>query len=179
MATWQEEILKGERADYGKESLATLSRELTRDYGRGFRNSSLTRMVRFAQALPDGQIFATLSQQLSWSHFKEILSLKEPLKREFYAATCRVECWNTRMREDKIGSMLYEHSTASSKPEKAINQELARLRAEDHVTHDMPFADPAILRQLALGETYSEKELEEVIFRGMQPDLPRSSGSGL
>ena len=50
-----EEILKGERADYGKQILATLSQELTRDYGRGFSYSSLTRMVRFAQAFPDGQ----------------------------------------------------------------------------------------------------------------------------
>jgi len=81
-----EEILKGERADYGKEILATLSQELTRDYGRGFSYSSLTRMVAFSQAFPDGQIVATLSQQLSWSHFKEILPLKDPLQREFYAA---------------------------------------------------------------------------------------------
>jgi len=55
-----EDILKGERADYGRQILATLSQELTRDYGRGFSYSSLTRMVRFAQAFPDGQIVATI-----------------------------------------------------------------------------------------------------------------------
>ena len=67
-----EEILNGERADYGRQTLATLSQELTRDYGRGFNYSSLTRMVSFAQAFPGGRIVATLSRQLSWSHFKEI-----------------------------------------------------------------------------------------------------------
>ena len=92
MLYWQigkridEEALRDNRADYGKQILATMSQELTRDYGRGFSYSSLSRMVSFAQVFPDGRILATLSRELSWSHFKEILYLKDPLQREFYAA---------------------------------------------------------------------------------------------
>ena len=78
-----EELLKGKRAEYGEEIVFTLSRQLTRDYGRGFNYSSLTCMVRFAQAFPDRPIVATLSQQSSWSHFKEILPLKDLLQRNF------------------------------------------------------------------------------------------------
>ena len=85
--------LKEKRADYGKEIVATLSQELTKEYGKGFSYSALTRMVRFAEVFPDTQIVATLSRQLSWSHFKEILPLKKPFQRDFYAEMCRVAGW--------------------------------------------------------------------------------------
>ena len=61
------EILKGKRAKYGEEIIATLSQELIKEYGQGFNYSALTRMVRFAEVFPDSEIVATLSQQLSWS----------------------------------------------------------------------------------------------------------------
>ncbi|MDE2830967.1 MAG: PDDEXK nuclease domain-containing protein [Gemmatimonadota bacterium] len=79
------EILNEKRAEYGKEIVSTLSRQLTSEFGRGYNYSALTRMVRFADAFPEGEIVATLSQQLGWSHFKELLPLKQPLQREFYA----------------------------------------------------------------------------------------------
>ena len=47
--------------------------------------------VQISEAFSEGAIVATLSQQLSWSHFKELLPLKQPLQREFYAEMCRVE----------------------------------------------------------------------------------------
>ena len=53
-------------------------------------------MINFAKASPEAEIVATLSQQLGWSHFRELLPLKEPLQREFYAEMCRVECWSVR-----------------------------------------------------------------------------------
>ena len=92
----QMEILKGERADYGKAILATLSQQLTTEFGRGYSYSALTRMVKFVEILPDPEIVATLSQQLGWSHFKELLPLEQPLQREFYAEMCRIERWSVR-----------------------------------------------------------------------------------
>jgi hypothetical protein len=91
-----DEILKGDRAEYGKQILATLSQELTVEYGKGFNYSALTRMVRFVEAFPQQEIVATLSQQLNWSHFVLLIPLKEPLQREFYAEMCRVERWSVR-----------------------------------------------------------------------------------
>lgn len=52
-----------------------MSRELTREYGAGFKEASLWRMVQFAELFPDEQIVATLSQQLSWSHFVDLSAL--------------------------------------------------------------------------------------------------------
>lgn len=91
-----EEILKGERADYGKQILATVSQELVNDYGKGFSYSALTRMLKFSEVFPDPQIVATLSQTLSWSHFCELFPLEKPLQRDFYAEMCRVERWSVR-----------------------------------------------------------------------------------
>ena len=87
----QMEVLQYERAEYGKEILATLSQELSAEFGRGYSPSAHTRMVKFSEVFSEGDIVATLSQQLSWSHFMELLPLDQPLQREFYAEMCRVE----------------------------------------------------------------------------------------
>ena len=166
-----EEILNGQRADYGKQMLATLSQELTRNYGRGFSYSSLTRMVRFAQAFPDGPIVATLSQQLSWSHFKEILPLKDLLQREFYAAMCRAEGWSVRALRKKIDSMLYERTAISKKPEELAKKELSELQEEDRMSPDLVFRDPYVLDFLNLKDTFSERDLEAAILRELESFL--------
>lgn len=62
-------------------------------------------MVRFAEAFPDERIVATLSQQLGWSHFVEILLLKQPLEREYYAELCRVERWSVRTLREQFRSI--------------------------------------------------------------------------
>ncbi len=59
----------------------TLSRQLQAEFGNGFSRPNLFRMVRFAEAFPDPQIVSTLSKQLSWSHFVEIIALDDPLRR--------------------------------------------------------------------------------------------------
>lgn len=67
------EILGNERAQYGKEIVSTLSRQLTTEYGSGFSEKSLWHMIRFAEVFPDEQIVSALQRELSWSHFKEII----------------------------------------------------------------------------------------------------------
>jgi hypothetical protein len=69
-------LLGGERAEYGKKILATLSQQLIRRYGSGFEYSKITRMIKFAGLFPDLKIVSTLSTHLSWSHFIEILPLE-------------------------------------------------------------------------------------------------------
>jgi hypothetical protein len=91
-----EEILKGERAEYGEQILATLSQELVQDYGNGFSYSALRRMVKFSEVFPDAKIVATLSQTLSWSHFRELLPLERPLQRDSHAEMYRLERWSVR-----------------------------------------------------------------------------------
>ncbi len=162
------EILKGERAKYGEEIIATLSQELIKEYGQGFNYSALTRMVRFAEVFPDSEIVATLSQQLSWSHFKELLPLEKPLQRDFYAEMCRVERWSVRTLRQKVDSMLYERTALSKKPEKLIRQELDALRGEGRLSPDLVFRDPYFLDFLGLKDRYMEKDLEDAILRELE-----------
>lgn len=66
------------RAEYGKKILVSLSQELVAEFGNGFNLRNLYRAVQFYECFPDEQIVATLSTQLSWSHFLSIISIDEP-----------------------------------------------------------------------------------------------------
>jgi predicted nuclease of restriction endonuclease-like (RecB) superfamily len=167
----QSDILSGERAAYGREIVATVSQQLVAEYGRGFTYTALTRMMGFFEAFPDDAIVAALSQQLSWSHFIELLPLKQPLQREYYAEMCRIERWSVRTLRERIDSMLYERTALSRKPEKLVEQELDRLRNTERITPDLLMRDPYMLDFLGLRDTYLEDDLEAAIVREMEKFL--------
>jgi predicted nuclease of restriction endonuclease-like (RecB) superfamily len=162
------EILKETRAEYGKEIVSALGRQLSAEFGRGFDQKSLRHMVRFAEAFGDFEIVSTLSRQLGWSHFKEIIYQDDNLKRDFYAEMCRIERWSVRTLRLKIGGMLYERTAISKKPDQLIRQELDALRADDRLTPDLIFQDPYVLDFLGLKDTYSEKDLETALIREVE-----------
>ena len=162
------EILKEKRADYGKEIVATLSRQLVPEFGRGFEEKNLRRMVQFAEVFPDAEIVVSLIRQLAWSHFKEIIPFKDDLKRDFYAEMCRIERWSVRALRQKIDGMLYERTAISKKPDHLIRQELDGLRAGDKLTPDLVFQDPYVLDFLGLKDSYSEKDLEAALVREVE-----------
>lgn len=137
-------------------------------FGRGYSEKALRHMMRFAEAFPDGEIVSTLSRELAWSHFLEIIYLKDQLQREFYAELCRVERWSVRALRQKIDGMLYERTALSKKPEQLIRQELAALRKEGVVTPALVFQDPYMLDFLELKDTYSEKDLESALLREIE-----------
>ncbi len=97
----QQDILKGKRAEYGEQIVATLSKQLTEEFGEGWSRYNLSRMIRFAECFPGEKIVATLSQQLGWNHFKEIIPLDDDLKRDFCAEMCRIERWSVRTFRQK------------------------------------------------------------------------------
>ncbi len=164
----REDVLGNDRADYGKQIVQTLSGKLTAEYGRGFDRSSLSRMMRFAEVFPDERIVAALSQQLSWSHFVEILPLQDRLKRDFYAEMCRIERWSVRTLRHKIDYLMFERTAVAKKPEKLIEQDLAALRDEDRMTPDLVFRDPYFLDFLGLTGQYAEKDMEQAILRELE-----------
>lgn len=149
------ENLQDGRAAYGKQILATVSQELTAEFGAGFSYTALTRMARFAEWMQDERIVSTLSTQLSWSHFMELLPLKDPLARDFYAEMCRVERWDVRTLRQKIGGMLFQRTALSKKPQAVISAEIARLR-DGQMTPDLVFRDPYLLDLLGLKGAYVE-----------------------
>jgi predicted nuclease of restriction endonuclease-like (RecB) superfamily len=162
------EILREKRAVYGEEIVHALSAQLSEEFGRGFEEKNLRRMVQFAEVFPDEQIVAALRRQLGWAHFKLLIPLKDPLQRDFYAEMCRIEGWSTRMLRQKIDGMLYERTALSKKPAKLIEQELRALRAQDKLTPDLVFKDPYVLDFLGLHDTYSEKDLEAALLREIE-----------
>jgi len=102
MLFWQvgkrisEHILQNKRAEYGKEIVVTLSRELKNKYGRNFEERNLRRMIQFAEEFSDFEIVATLSPQLSWSHFITLLPIKNHEARFFYSKKIAEESWSVR-----------------------------------------------------------------------------------
>ncbi|MDB4954680.1 MAG: uncharacterized protein JWO36_2249 [Myxococcales bacterium] len=161
-------ILDGRRADYGAHVITALGRRLSARHGRGFDEKSLRHMLRFAHAFPDAEIVSTLRRHLSWSHFKQLVYVADPVKRDFYAEMCRIEGWSTRLLAQKMDGMLYERTALSKKPEKLIRQEIAVLRDKGDLTPALVLQDPYMLDFLGLADTYSENDLESAILREIE-----------
>ena len=162
------DILKEKRAEYGQEIVSALATQLESEFGRGFGRRNLFRMIRFAEVFPDREIVSALLTQLGWTHFVFLLSMEDPLERDFYAEMCRIERWSTRRLQEKIGGMLFERIALSKKPAKLAAHELQKLRAEDQVTPDLVFRDPYFLDFLGLKDTFSEHDLEAAILRDIE-----------
>ena len=155
------------RAAYGKQILATVSQQLMAEFGAGFSYTALTRMARFADWMTDDKILASLSQELSWSHFIELLPIKDPLARDFYAEMCRIERWDVRTLRLKIGGMLFQRTALSKKPQAVISAEIGKLR-DGQMSTDTVFRDPYLLDLLGLTGAYSEHDLESAILREIE-----------
>jgi len=164
----QQEVLSGERAEYGKQIISTLSRQLIREYGKGWSERQLWLCLQMAQAFPDFEIVNTVCAELSWSHLRLLLGFDDPLQREFYVEMCRLERWSVRQLQERIKSMLYERTAISRKPEKTIRKELESLRDQGRLSPDLAFRDPYLLDFLGLADTYAEKDLEAAIIAELQ-----------
>ena len=159
-----EEVLGNQRAEYGKQIVLTVSTQLTEEYGKGFNEKNLRRMMQFAELFPDFQIVAPLARQLSWSHFLMLFPIKDPLSREFYLTMSVSERWTKRTLRNKIDSMLYERTAISNKPEEVIKTELANLRDNEILSPDLVFKSPYFLEFTGLKGVYSEKSLEDSLL---------------
>ena len=139
------DLLQNKRAEYGKQIVATVSRQLIKQYGNGFAEKSIRRMIQFAEVFPDEQNVAITSRQLSWSHFVELIPLKQTMQRDFYSEMCRLEKWSVITLRTKINSMLYERTAISKKPKHLIKKEIKELKEGDKLTPDLVFRDPYLL----------------------------------
>lgn len=165
------EVLGQRRAQYGEQIVATVSRQLILEYGRGYAEKNLRRMILFSELFPDEKIVATLSRQLSWSHFVALLPIKEDLRRQFYTELCRIERWPVRTLTAKIQGMLYERTAISRRPALLAKAELDGLRDQDRLTPDLVFRDPYRLDFLGLPSAFSERDLEAALLRELESFL--------
>lgn len=161
-------ILNNKRAEYGEQIVATVSQQLMTTFGKGFTKSALNRMINFYLAYKEEQNIATLSQELSWSHFVELITIDDALRRDFYFELGKKERWSVRILRERIDSMLFERTAISKKPENLISKEIDLLKSRGSVTPELVFKDPYVLDFLGLKDTYSESDLETAILNQLQ-----------
>jgi predicted nuclease of restriction endonuclease-like (RecB) superfamily len=150
-------IIGNKRADYGKQVVLTLSTQLENRYGRGFEEKNLRRMMQFAEQFQDFEIVATLSRQLSWSHFRELLPLKTIDAKIFYANLVKDALLGVRGLKEQINRKAYER------------KEIANIEISDTTSTLLStFKDPYILDFLQLQNTYLENDLEQAILRELE-----------
>ncbi|MBU0628844.1 MAG: DUF1016 family protein [Nanoarchaeota archaeon] len=156
-----------EKAEYGSKLLENLSKDLKLKHGKGFSRSNIIYMRLFYIKYQKSE---TLSHQLSWSHYFELLKIEDDLERSFYENQCIKEKWSVRELKRQKDSALF-HRIALSKDKKRV-LELAQKghivkKAEDLIK------DPYVLEFLGLSEEhkYSEAELEQKIIDNLQKFL--------
>lgn len=163
------EVLGNQRAEYGKQIIAPVVRQLQEEYGmKGFEEKNIRSMMQFAQLFPDEQIVAQVARQLSWSHFIEVLPLKNDLQREFYISLAAAERWGRNRLRKEIDSMLFERTAISSKPDELIRNELSTLRNEEVMSPDLVFKSPYFLDFTGLKGVYDEKSLEDCLVANLE-----------
>lgn len=165
------EVLQGERAVYGEKVVIALAKQLETEYGRGFSEKNLRRMVQFSEQYPDEQIVVSLVRHLTWTHVLVLLPLKEPLARDFYTQMCSLERWSVRTLRERVNSMLFERTALSRQPAELIATELAALRQTGELEPAFLLKDPYVLDFLGLRDRHLERNLEDAILRELEDFL--------
>nr|WP_319564594.1 PDDEXK nuclease domain-containing protein [uncultured Rhodoferax sp.] len=155
------EVLGGaDRAKYGDQLIKGVGEQLAQEFGRGFEAKNLRRMVQFAQVFPQPEIVATLSRQLSWSHFVNLLPLKTESARQFYASQAATNTWSVRELRHQIERKAFERTEIASAQIPVL------LSAE--ATPAQVFKDPYFLDFLGLRQGHDEADLESAILRQLE-----------
>ncbi|PIS45884.1 MAG: hypothetical protein COT22_02920 [Ignavibacteria bacterium CG08_land_8_20_14_0_20_37_9] len=156
-----------EKAEYGTELLNRLSKDLTLEYGKGFSRSNIFLIRQFYLKF---QKIQTLSEQLSWSHYVEIIKSNSELEISFYIKQCEKENWSVRELKRQMKSMLF-HRLALSKDKEGV-LELSLNGIEIQQAEDI-IKDPYVLEFLNIPQDYRyfESELEDKIIQNLQKFL--------
>ncbi len=153
----QEEVLKNERAAYGKQIVTSVSLQLAEKYGRNFNERNVRRMMQFALDFNDFRIVSPLAAQLSWSHFIELFPLKSKEAKLYYAQNCMEQNWGKRELRNQIQRKAFERT------------ELANIQFLNSKPDLMnTFKDPYVLDFLNLKNTYLENDLEKNILQELE-----------
>ena len=163
------EVLGNQRAEYGKQIVAQVATQLQEDYGKkGFEIRNIRRMMQFAALFPQEQIVSQAATQLTWSHFMEVLPLKNDIAREFYITLAASERWGRNRLRKEIDGMLFERTAIATKPDELIKKELSTLRDNDVMSPDLVFKSPYFLEFTGLKGMYSEKSLEDCLIAHLE-----------
>jgi predicted nuclease of restriction endonuclease-like (RecB) superfamily len=155
------------RAIYGEKLIPSLAGALEPEFGSGFAPRQLERARQFYRLFPT---FNELRTQFSWTHYKLLLSIENPSKREFYEAEASKNCWTSRELERQVNSQLFERLLLSN--EKSSVLEIARGQRQPQNPKEI-IKDPLVLEFLCLKPQakWLEKDLESAIIEHLQEFL--------
>lgn len=149
--------LNNQRAEYGKQIVVTVSRELVEKFGKNYEEKNLRRMIQFAEKYTDFEKVVTLSRHLSWSHFLTLIPIKESIERDFYGQLAFDKIIGVRELRRQIGKKVY-HRT-----------ENANIQIyESNSIQKGIFKDPYFLDFLELKDGYLENDLESSILKELE-----------
>ena len=155
------------KARYGDKLLIELSKELTRQMGRGFSRSNLQNMRKLYTFYP---ICQTLSGKLSWSHYVELLNIEDADARSFYEKEAINSNWSIRQLQRQIETSLFERLLLSDgKANKQRVLELSRKGNEINQPETV-LKTPFVFEFLGVRENKPilEKELERKLIRHIE-----------
>jgi predicted nuclease of restriction endonuclease-like (RecB) superfamily len=173
-ASWEtgreivEEEQRGKaRADYGTKLIQTLSKRLTAELGRGYTANNLWYMRQFYQTFP---ILHALRGELSWTHYRLLLTVKNVQARSFYMNEAIKANWSTRQLDRQIDSLLFERLAKSRNKEGVLA--LANEGVEVFKPQDL-LRDPFVLEFTGLPERgeWLETDLEQALMDKLQQFL--------
>ena len=163
----EEEQNGKERAEYGKEILQNLSKELTEEFGKGYSYRTLREIRQFYLMFSDFEKWRTVSAKLTWSHFQKVLKVSDEKARIFYLTEAAENMWSVRTLDRNISTLYYDRIVASI-DKKTVEDEMKdktkKLQAEEFIKN------PVVLEFLDLPSnmSYTENELEKALTDDIQ-----------
>lgn len=157
-----------EKAEYGAELLKNLSKEMTKEFGKGFTIANLKNMRQFYLTFPKSY---ALRSELSWTHYRLLMRVENENARNFYIEETIKSNWSTRQLERQITTLFYERILSSKNKEK-VSQEIYKLEPKKNRPEDI-IKDPYVLEFLGLPENidFLEKNLEQSLINHLQKFL--------
>lgn len=163
----EEEQSGRERAEYGKEIIKNLSKELTEEFGKGYSYRTLREIRQFYLMFSDFEKWRTVSAKLTWSHFQKVLRVSNEKARIFYLTEAAENMWSVRTLDRNISTLYYDRIVASI-DKKTVEDEMKdktkKLQAEEFIKN------PVVLEFLDLPSnmSYTENELEKALTDDIQ-----------
>lgn len=153
-----------QRADYGKQLIKVLSDVLTKEFGKGFSERNLADFRKFYHFFPDVQILQTRLQNLTWSHFRNLLRVPDENARLWYMNESAKEGWSSRTLDRNIATQYYYRLLQSPKKE-AVIAEMQEKTHDLQNPHEL-LKNPIIAEFLGfrMEDSLAESELENAIL---------------
>jgi predicted nuclease of restriction endonuclease-like (RecB) superfamily len=165
-----EEDQAGEnRAEYGAGLLKDLAAKLSAEFGRGFDDRELRKYRQFYLLFSK---WDTVRPELSWSHYRSLISVENERARQYYMNEAVAQHWSVRALDSQIRRLTYERILSSQNQLAVKSEEDSESRKEQFVPADI-VKDPYILDFAGLpsGVNYYEKDLESALINNIQKFL--------